>query len=145
MARPKIRHLAIKARDTEALAQFYKDTFEMEELNRGASDRGNMPAIYLTDGYINLAILPCSLLGDSPPGFNHFGWKVDDVKEMSGVLVGHGVEEPKMRPANRLYAEHRGCDPDGNLFDLSVHGFDDVETRADREAKTKKKDPVPAE
>jgi len=26
-------------------------------------------------------------------------------------------------------------DPDGNLFDISVHGYDDVEYAADRERK----------
>jgi hypothetical protein len=29
-------------------------------------------------------------------------------------------------------------DPDGNIFDVSVHGFQEVEYRADREAKGKK-------
>ena len=42
----------------------------------------------------------------------------------------------------------RFCDLDGNMFDLSVHGFDQIETRADREAQktpARKKEPVPAE
>ena len=142
MARPRIRHLAIKARDTEKLARFYKDVFQMEELNRQKSDRGNQPAIYLTDGYINLALLPFSLQAESTLGLNHFGWKVDDVDGMNTLLVESGVEEPKMRPANRIYAEFRGCDLEGYMYDLSVHGFDDVETRSDRE---KKKQSVPAE
>jgi catechol 2,3-dioxygenase-like lactoylglutathione lyase family enzyme len=148
MARPKIRHLAIMSRDTEKLAQWYKDVFQMEELNRSKGERGKIPAIYLTDGYLNLAILPCTLQGESPAGFNHFGWKIDDISEMTTVLVDHGVEDPKMRPANRPYAEFRGCDPDGNMFDLSVHGFDQAETRADREAQkpgVRSKEPVPAE
>jgi catechol 2,3-dioxygenase-like lactoylglutathione lyase family enzyme len=145
MARPRIKHLAIKARDTEKLAKFYKEVFQMEELNRSKSDRGDHPVIYLTDGYLNLALLPFSLRAESTLGLNHFGWKVDDVEEVSELIVQRGVEEPKMRPANRLYAEHRGCDLEGNMFDLSVHGFDEVETRADREAKVKEKDPVPAE
>jgi hypothetical protein len=29
-------------------------------------------------------------------------------------------------------------DPDGNLFDVSVHGYDEVEFRADREKKQTK-------
>jgi catechol 2,3-dioxygenase-like lactoylglutathione lyase family enzyme len=144
MARPKIRHLAITSRDTEKLAQFYKDAFQMEEVNRSKGERGGIPAIYLTDGYLNLAVLPCTLQGEAPAGINHFGWKVDAMDEMRETLVNNGVEDPKMRPANRPYAEFRGCDPDGNMFDLSVHGFDQVETRADREAQ-KTKDPVPAE
>jgi len=145
MARPKIKHLAVMSRDTEKLAQFYKDTFEMEEVNRSKGQHG-IPAIYLTDGYLNLAVLPCALQGEAPPGLNHFGWQVDSMDEISTTLVNNGVEDPKMRPSNRPYAEFRGCDPDGNMFDLSVHGFTKVETRADREATAPtKKEPVPAE
>ena len=39
------------------------------------------------------------------------------------------------RPSTRPYAEKRAMDPDGNLFDVSVHGYDRVEYAADREAK----------
>ncbi|MEA2954103.1 MAG: hypothetical protein QOJ96_3623, partial [Alphaproteobacteria bacterium] len=34
--------------------------------------------------------------------------------------------------STRPFAEYRAMDPDGNLFDISVHGYDDVEY-ADRE------------
>ena len=39
------------------------------------------------------------------------------------------------RPSTRPFAEHRAMDPDGNLFDISVHGFDHVEFASDREKK----------
>ena len=134
MAKPKIRHIAIMSRDPEELATFYADVFDMEILNR-SKGRNGIPAIYMTDGYLNLALLPCSLQGESAAGLNHFGFQVDDVEEMSAKLVAAGVEDPKARPSSRLYAEHRGADPQGNLFDLSVHGFSDVETKAERERK----------
>lgn len=73
----------------------------------------------------------------STAGLNHFGFQVDDVDEMSARLVASGVEEPKERPSSRMYAEHRAADPQGYLFDLSVHGFSDVETKAERERKKK--------
>ena len=41
------------------------------------------------------------------------------------------------RPSTRPFAEHRAMDPDGNLFDISVHGYDEVEYAADRQMKTK--------
>ena len=37
MPRPQIRHLALFADDTEKVAQFYVDVFEMEIVNRAAS------------------------------------------------------------------------------------------------------------
>ena len=33
---------------------------------------------------------------------------------------------PKPRPNGRPYAETRGSDPDGNYFDISEHGFENV-------------------
>ncbi len=53
----KIRHIAIKVEDQEKTAEFYKKTFGMTEAWRGpVRDDGNR-AIYLTDGYINMAVL----------------------------------------------------------------------------------------
>ena len=53
----KIRHIAIKVEDQEKAANFYKQTFGMTEAWRGpVRDDGNR-AIYLTDGYINMAVL----------------------------------------------------------------------------------------
>ncbi len=45
------------------------------------------------------------------------------------------IEEPKKRPADRPYAEFRGCDTEGNGFDLSEHGFERAETNAERDSK----------
>ena len=50
---PKLRHLAIRTEDTGNLAAFYKDVFEMQILHK---DRDEGGAIYMTDGYFNLAI-----------------------------------------------------------------------------------------
>ena len=136
MTKPTIRHIAIFSRDTEKLAEFYRDVFELEELHR---DKGmdHIPAIYLSDGYLTLAVLPCSLRGDSAAGFNHFGFVVDDTEAISERLKGKGLEEARQRPSNRPFAEQRASDPDGNLFDLSEHGFAHVERRADREKRKK--------
>jgi hypothetical protein len=36
---------------------------------------------------------------------------------------GRGSAGPKQRPADRPYAEQRTADPEGNMFDISVRGF----------------------
>lgn len=128
MSKPTIRHLALYARDTDKLAQFYLDVFEMKLLH---SD-GPGKAKYLSDGYFTLAILQHRLEASSATGLNHFGFTVEDRAEMSSRLVASGVEEPKPRPADRPFAEYRAVDPEGNWFDISQHGFDNAETQADR-------------
>ena len=52
---PKIRHLAIMTLDPERLAKFYEQTFEMKRLT-GKGVPGSK-AVYMTDGYITLALL----------------------------------------------------------------------------------------
>lgn len=53
-------------------------------------------------------------------------------------MENFGADRPGVRPANRPYAETRGADPDGNNFDLSVHGFQTVEYKKERTDKAKK-------
>jgi catechol 2,3-dioxygenase-like lactoylglutathione lyase family enzyme len=122
--RPKIRHLAIITVDPERLAKFYEVTFEMTRLP--AKGVPGSTAVYVTDGYITLALLPNRAEG-KPPGLNHFGWHVDDQEEIAERLTKAGVPAPAKRPADRPFAETRAYDPDGNNFDISVAGFGAVE------------------
>ena len=125
--RPKIRHLAIITLDPEKLATFYEQTFEMTRLpQKGAA---GSKAIYMTDGYVTLALLENKAEG-KPPGLNHFGFEVEDQEEITRRLVKGGVKGPAKRPADRPYAETRATDPDGNNFDISVKGFGSEETAA---------------
>src|SRR5262245_31276815 len=135
--RPKIRHLAIMTLDPERLAKFYEQTFEMTRLTGKAGVPGSK-AVYMTDGYITLALLENKAEG-KPSGMNHFGFHVDDQDEIAQRLTKAGVKAPAKRPADRPYAETRGTDPDGNNFDISVAGFGSEES-----ADTKKKEPAVA-
>jgi catechol 2,3-dioxygenase-like lactoylglutathione lyase family enzyme len=133
-ARPKIRHLALITVDPERLAKFYEDVFEMKRLSAKAVPGSK--AVYMTDGYITLAILENKAEG-KPNGMNHFGFHVDSQDEISHRLTKAGVKSPAKRPADRPYAETRAFDPDGNNFDISVAGFGSEEG-----AETKKKEPA---
>ena len=125
----KIRHLAIKTEDTEKLASFYKEVFELKELYR---NRGEGGGIMLTDGYFNLAILP-NHDQNSRNGLYHFGFQVDDAEKINQKITELGISKiPKPRPQDREYAETRGSDPDGNYFDISEHGFLEVNPLASK-------------
>jgi predicted enzyme related to lactoylglutathione lyase len=129
MAKGKIRHLALFARNPEKLAKFYEDAFEMKRVH----DKNN--AYFLTDGYLTVAILPSTVNGSTLPGLNHFGFKVEDREETMRQISAAGGEQPLKRPSDRPYAEYRGYDLEGNMFDISQHGFEEVETEDDRERK----------
>jgi catechol 2,3-dioxygenase-like lactoylglutathione lyase family enzyme len=126
----KIRHLAIKTKSPERLAAFYEDVFGMTRIR---SEKGG--AIYMSDGYLTLALLRNR--GEATPsGVNHFGFQVDDIKDIEEKL--QKFEEPLTeRPGNRPYAEYRAMDPDGNLFDVSVHGYEEAEFKSDREMRAR--------
>jgi catechol-2,3-dioxygenase len=121
---PKIRHLAIRTEDTGKLASFYMDIFEMQLLHKDQREGG---AIYLTDGYFNLAILP-NHEQQSPNGLYHFGFEVENAEKIvEKMKKANHSRLPKPRPNGRPYAETRASDPDGNFFDISEHGFLNVE------------------
>lgn len=120
MSRPTIRHLAIYTTHTDRLADFYVSVFDME-ITRRAGPVGQGP-VFLSDGYLNLAILPHTAKGETAVGLNHFGFQVGSVAEISRRLLAVGAASPAPRPAGR-YAEFRASDPCGNMFDLSEHGF----------------------
>lgn len=132
MPKPKIKHLAIVTLDPEKLAKFYTEVFDMEIQNRGANG-----GIFVTDGYLTVALLQSHADG-KPAGLNHFGFAIDDADEIAGRLKAFGLSEPVQRPADRPYAETRATDPDGNNFDLSVHGFEEDQSDAGRAKASKK-------
>ena len=133
---PKIRHLAIKTKNPARLAEFYQDVFGMKVIHAEKSG-----AVYMSDGYLTLAILRNR--GEATPsGINHFGFQVEDLADVERKLKR--FEEPMTaRPSTRPFAEYRAMDPDGNLFDISAHGYDDVEYAADR-AQKKTSEKVPS-
>lgn len=128
----KIKHIAIVTLDPERLAKFYQQVFDMKILHRTKTG-----GVYLTDGYMNVALLPNKAEG-KPNGLNHFGFEIEDQEEIARRMEKSGIATPRQRPADRPYAETRGTDPDGNNFDLSVHGYQTIENKKDRETKAKK-------
>jgi len=118
----RIRHLAILTEDVEKLVKFYTSAFGLKVVH------GIGTATYLSDGHINLAIIPIGperkIEGAQlHPGLYHFGFEVEDVDALRGVCdelsAASGIDK---RPPNRE-AEFRVHDPDGNPIDLSKHGW----------------------
>ena len=102
----RIRHLAILTEDVERLVSFYTNSFGLEIVE------GEGTATYLTDGHINLAIIPIGperkIEGDHlKEGINHFGFEVDSVEALVPVCKEYGASKDiKIRPPNRE-AEYR--------------------------------------
>ncbi|MFE8989314.1 SgcJ/EcaC family oxidoreductase [Streptomyces collinus] len=117
-ARPRLRHLAIVARDPEKLAEFYSSVFAMELFHRDPDG-----SCFLSDGGFSLALIKHRLDGETPVGFNHFGFHIEDTTATTEALLAAGTPKPAERFTDRPFAEYRAMDPEGNWFDLSEHGF----------------------
>lgn len=116
---PKLRRISIVTLDPERLAAFYQDVFGMTRVPNATGE-----AIYLTDGYFNLTLVPNRAEG-KPNGLNHFGFDVEPEKAEAILqrFARFGLKPPAGRAGKRSYAELRGTDPDGNNFDFSTRGF----------------------
>jgi catechol 2,3-dioxygenase-like lactoylglutathione lyase family enzyme len=106
----RIRHLAIVTDNRERLVKFYTTAFGMKVID------GVGPAIYLSDGYLNVALI--EKRGNYKEGLYHFGIEVDNIEELRPICKDLGAAtEIQKRPPNRE-AEYRVADPDGNLIGL---------------------------
>jgi catechol 2,3-dioxygenase-like lactoylglutathione lyase family enzyme len=116
----RIRHIALLTEDQPKLAEFYMKTFDMKEVHRHAAEDGGY-AIYLSDGSINLAILPAR---GRKEGIFHFGFQVDDVEKVADTAKAGGAPQgPKSVPRDGRFAEVFITDPAGTRVDLSKEGW----------------------
>jgi catechol 2,3-dioxygenase-like lactoylglutathione lyase family enzyme len=119
---PRTRHLAILTENVEKLVSFYTTAFGLKIVH------GTGTATYLSDGHINLAIIPIEperkVEGTQlQPGLYHFGFEVENVAGLRDACKElNAATDIDKRPPNRE-AEYRVHDPDGNPIDLSQHGW----------------------
>ena len=130
----KIRHIAIATQDPEATARFYKEGLGLVEVGRVASDLAE--GYFLSDGYINLAILKfksdAAATTEGAPryaGIHHLGFQVESMPEAreqieSAGAVHHGMAGAATRgPSGHGNVEVKFRGPDGVTVDLSEHGW----------------------
>ena len=119
----KLRHVALFTDDPQATAKFYQEVFELDVA--GPAGEG----VYLTDGYINLAILPSAARMVGPEGrlgFDHFGFKVDDIKATIEKLHQVGSKElPSHAPLDGAdyYYEVKYEGPNQQTIDITENGW----------------------
>lgn len=129
----KIRHIAITAEDPFVTAELFKSALGLEEISRGDSELAR--EVYLTDGYINLAIVCWKRTQATPNpypdgyGLDHFGVQVDDLAGAEARARNAGAVSQPPPPVdlskldgNTLFFEKK-LSLAGVKFDLSGHGW----------------------
>jgi catechol 2,3-dioxygenase-like lactoylglutathione lyase family enzyme len=111
---PRIRHIALLAQEPAKLAEFYKNSFGFKEVARSGE---NGDAIYVSDGHINLALLPAR---NRSEGIFHFGIEVEDVQSAVETALSAGGRGGKTQlPKDGRFAETFVVDPAGTRVDIS--------------------------
>ena len=133
----RIQHIAIATQDADKTARFYTEAFGLKRISKlegpGAS------GYYLTDGYINIAILDFKTdeaagveRGKDYSGLHHIGLHVENMEETLGALetadgerrqeiekaIGIGMPDRKHDDVEVKYAG-----PDGVMLDISSVGW----------------------
>ena len=130
----KIRHIALTTENPAEAAAFYEKAFGMEIIRK--SDNG---AVFLSDGYINLAILNWKTEKDADVGPNganyngihHIGFQVDDLDEAIENLESADGKQlstrdglnTAMAPTGPRNFEMKWAGPDDVVIDISHTGW----------------------
>ena len=121
----RIKHIAIRTPDPEKTMAFYRDVFGLKEVGQARA------GYYLSDGYINLAILKSrdEDSGESPrdasgyAGIHHLGFMVDDVDEVCQKLEAAGATPMTARTDTR----HAAASGPRSYYEIKYRGPDDQE------------------
>ena len=124
----RTNHIAIRTHDVEKTAAFYKEAFGLEQVGLGQS------GIYLTDGYLNIAILSMRSVVEGETmklGVDHVGFQVDDVnavvakiRALGGKSLNQRNEVQHADPSKpQSYFEVKCVAPDDQVIDVSNAGW----------------------
>jgi len=124
----RIKHIAIRTRDIEKTAAFYKEAFGLKQVGLGQN------GIYLTDGHLNIAILKFQRGKDGELfrlGIDHVGFQVDDVEAIFARIDGLGgkplTDRTEVNPTDpsrpQSYYEVKCLGPDEQVIDVSRVGW----------------------
>ncbi|MBL4813612.1 MAG: VOC family protein [Rhodobacteraceae bacterium] len=134
-------HLALKVRDLEASAKFYRDQVGFAEMSRLRHDNGDTWLIYLRitdEQFLELMISdsPEPSPADGATGTTHFCFTIADLDIEAARLSANGIALTS--PIKLGEDGNRGAwivDPDGNRIELMEMSPDCIQYRAIRALK----------
>jgi predicted enzyme related to lactoylglutathione lyase len=132
-----VSHFALRTMHPGAMADFYRNVFELEARNKKEGD----PNHYLTDGHVTLVIMPWCITdyeatGIATPALDHIGFTVESIEQFKADVARVASTNPKLAPypieygpegKARLALARRSCplcqhhlaDPDGIMLSVS--------------------------
>jgi catechol 2,3-dioxygenase-like lactoylglutathione lyase family enzyme len=114
----KIRHIAYRAVDVDAMAKFFVDAMGMKLIQKRKND-----AIDLSDGSVNITVLP--LRAGTPdgaptkqPGIDHIGFTAENDQEQFRMLEAAGATKAGAVNLGTAYYEDKFRGPEDIIIDV---------------------------
>ena len=114
----KIRHIAYRAEDVDAMAKFFVDAMGMT-----IKQKRKNTAVDLTDGTTNITVLPLAAgrPGGEPgrAGIDHIGFTVESEDEASRMLEAAGADKiGRVELGSQVHYEVKYQGPEGIVVDV---------------------------
>ena len=118
-----IEHVGIYAQDSAALASWYANTLDLQEIRRIERGEGKSPVVFL-QGALGavVEILPTDAAKScrelNSPGFTHLGIVIEDFDAQVARLGALGIEVNDVRSTSNGWTIGYFNDPEGNILEL---------------------------
>ena len=113
----KIRHIAYRAVDVDAMAKFFVDAMGMKLIQKRKNN-----AIDLSDGSVNITVLP---LGAGMPdgekkraGIDHIGFSAENDQEQFRMMEAAGARKAGAINLGTAYYEDKFVGPENIIIDV---------------------------
>jgi catechol 2,3-dioxygenase-like lactoylglutathione lyase family enzyme len=114
----KIRHIAYRAEDVDAMAKFFIEAMGMKMIQQRKNN-----AIDLSDGTVNITVLPLRAgthEGEpaKQPGIDHIGFSVDNDQEQFRLMEAAGARKAGAINMGTAYYEDKFVGPENIIIDI---------------------------
>jgi catechol 2,3-dioxygenase-like lactoylglutathione lyase family enzyme len=109
----KIRHIAYRAVDVDAMAKFFVDAMGMKLIQKRKNN-----AIDLSDGSVNITVLPLAAGMSGKAGIDHIGFSSDNDQEQFKLLEAAGAQKAGAVNLGTAYYEDKYRGPEDIIVDV---------------------------
>ena len=109
----KIRHIAYRAEDVDAMAKFFVDAMGMTDDSEAQEQRHRSER-----WRVNITVLPLAAGHGGKAGIDHIGFSTDNDQEQFKLLEAAGAEKAGAVNLGTAYYEDKFLGPEGIIVDV---------------------------
>lgn len=109
----KIRHIAYRAENVDEMAKFFVDAMGMTLIQKRKNN-----AVDLSDGEVNITVLPLAAGMGGKAGIDHIGFSVANDQEQFQKLEAAGATKAGAVNLGTAYYEDKYKGPEGIIVDV---------------------------